>query len=82
MAALNALGRHLALIGFMGAGKTTIGREVARRLGRSLVDLDARVEEVAGQTIEEIFERDGEARVPAARDRALPRGARRSRSRP
>ena len=59
----------------MGAGKTTIGREVARRLGRRLVDLDARVEEAAGATIEEIFERDGEARVPAARDRALPRGS-------
>jgi len=60
-AGLNALGRHLALIGFMGAGKTTIGREVARLLGRPLVDLDARIEEVAGATIEEIFDREGEA---------------------
>src|SRR4051812_21844200 len=42
---LNALGRHVALIGFMGAGKTTIAPEVARRLGRKVVELDA---EIAG----------------------------------
>ncbi len=44
---LNALGRHLALIGFMGAGKTTIAPEVGARLDRKVVELDA---EVAGAT--------------------------------
>ena len=36
--------RHLALVGFMGAGKTTLGAEVARRLGRPFVDLDREIE--------------------------------------
>jgi shikimate kinase / 3-dehydroquinate synthase len=57
--ALNALGRHLALIGFMGAGKTTIGREVAERAGRAFVDTDEEIERRHGR-IPELFER-GEA---------------------
>ncbi|MHB8641357.1 MAG: bifunctional shikimate kinase/3-dehydroquinate synthase [Gaiellaceae bacterium] len=39
--ATHALDRHLVLVGFMGAGKTTVGAEVARRLGRAFVELDA-----------------------------------------
>lgn len=58
--AANALGRHLALAGFMGAGKTTLGEEVARRLRRHFVDLDREIERQAGATIEELFARDGE----------------------
>ena len=38
--AVNALDRHIALVGFMGAGKTTIGLEAARRLGRPFHDVD------------------------------------------
>ncbi len=56
----NALSRHLVLAGFMGVGKTTLGQEVARRLGRTFVDLDAAVEERAGSSVEAIFARDGE----------------------
>jgi len=41
---LNALGRHIALVGFMGAGKTTYGREVASRLGRPFLDLDKAID--------------------------------------
>jgi shikimate kinase/3-dehydroquinate synthase len=41
--ALNALGRHLALVGFMGAGKTTIAPELAARLDRRVVEMDAGV---------------------------------------
>ena len=58
--AANALSRHLALAGFMGAGKTTLGQEVARRLGRRFVDLDVEIERRTGATVEEIFARDGE----------------------
>jgi len=59
--AANALSRHLALAGFMGAGKTTLGTEVARRLGRPFIDLDRVVEREAGVTIDDLFARDGEA---------------------
>src|SRR4051794_40486425 len=58
--AANALGRHLALAGVMGAGKTTLGRDVARRLGRPFLDLDHEIERETGTTIEDIFARDGE----------------------
>lgn len=52
---------HLYLTGFMGSGKTTIGRAVAKRLTKAFVDLDDAVEARAGMTISEIFERHGEA---------------------
>jgi shikimate kinase len=45
----------------MGAGKTTLGRDVARRLGRPFLDLDHEIERETGTTIEDIFARDGEA---------------------
>jgi shikimate kinase/3-dehydroquinate synthase len=57
----HALDRHVALIGFMGVGKTTLGAEVAERLGRRLVDLDREVERSTRQTIPELFEERGEA---------------------
>jgi shikimate kinase len=52
--------RHLALVGFMASGKSTIGRKLARRLGCSFVDTDA---VVAGEhgPIAEVFAREGEA---------------------
>ena len=56
-----ALTKHVALVGFMGAGKTTIGKEVAERIGRPFVDLDRELEGVAGQSIPKLFEEGGEA---------------------
>jgi 3-dehydroquinate synthetase len=56
---IGALGKHLALIGFMGAGKTTAGQEVAERTGRPFVDTDQEIERRHGP-IPELFER-GEA---------------------
>jgi shikimate kinase/3-dehydroquinate synthase len=55
-----ALDRHLALVGFMGAGKTTLGMQVAERLGRRFVDLDREIERGLRQAIPEIFEQRGE----------------------
>ena len=60
MAGSHALGRHLVLVGFMGAGKSTVGAEVARRLGRPFRDVDRDLESVHGP-IGELFEREGEA---------------------
>jgi shikimate kinase/3-dehydroquinate synthase len=56
---VGALGKHLVLIGFMGAGKTTIGREVAERIGRPFIDTDEEIEKRFGP-IPELFEESGE----------------------
>jgi shikimate kinase/3-dehydroquinate synthase len=56
----HALGRHVALVGFMGAGKTTLGALAAVRLGRRFVDLDRELERSMRQTIPELFEQRGE----------------------
>jgi shikimate kinase len=57
--------RLICLIGFMGAGKTTVGALLARQLAWQFVDLDSRIESAAGLRISEIFERLGE---PAFRE--------------
>jgi shikimate kinase len=54
-------GRHLILIGMMATGKTTIGRAVAKRIGRPFIDSDIQIETTTGKTVREIFEQDGEA---------------------
>jgi shikimate kinase/3-dehydroquinate synthase len=56
---VGALGKHLALIGMMGAGKTTVGREVARLTHRPFLDTDAEIENRHGP-IPTIFEERGE----------------------
>ena len=56
-----ALDRHIALIGFMGAGKTTIGAMVAARTGRLFLDLDREIERALRRSIPELFEQQGEA---------------------
>jgi shikimate kinase len=53
---------RIVLTGFMGTGKTVVGRRLAARLGRELLDTDALVERAAGRTVREIFAEDGEAR--------------------
>jgi shikimate kinase/3-dehydroquinate synthase len=57
----NALDRHVALVGFMGAGKSTLGPALAERLGREFVSVDAIVESRSGSSITAIFEDRGEA---------------------
>jgi len=51
----------VTLIGYRGCGKSTVGRQLAQRLGWEFIDTDERIEQQAGCTIREIFERDGEA---------------------
>jgi shikimate kinase len=53
-------GHNIYLIGFMGSGKSTAGKELARILGWSFTDLDKEVEHRAGKTIREIFAHNGE----------------------
>jgi shikimate kinase len=47
--------RHLVLVGLMGVGKTTVGRVLAARLGRELVDSDERIEALTGSTVKQIL---------------------------
>jgi shikimate kinase len=51
----------IVLVGMMGAGKSAVGRRLARRLGRPLLDSDRQVEETTGRTVPEIWRADGEA---------------------
>ncbi len=51
---------NLVLTGFMGTGKSTVGRAVARRLARPFVDMDAEIAACAGKSISKIFAEDGE----------------------
>ena len=59
-AQLNQQMRIIALIGLRGAGKTTIGKKLARRLKLHFVELDDRIEKAAGLTLQNIFEVHGE----------------------
>jgi len=54
-------GPNLYLIGFMGVGKSAVGRNVARQLGFRFVDSDAAIEHAEGRMIREIFATEGEA---------------------
>ena len=56
-----AIGSSIVLVGLMGAGKSCIGRRLATRLGLTFTDADTEIEAAAGCSIEEIFERHGEA---------------------
>lgn len=51
---------HVALVGLPGSGKSTVGRQLARRLGRPFIDTDQVIEQRVGLSIREYFEREGE----------------------
>ncbi|MDR1765043.1 MAG: hypothetical protein LBR77_02910 [Lachnospiraceae bacterium] len=56
-----AAGKNIVLIGFMGSGKTSVGRELSRAHGWETVDLDTEIERMAGMPVRQIFEERGEA---------------------
>jgi len=68
-----SLSRPVVLVGLMGAGKTTIGRRLAKALNWHFVDSDAEIEEAASMSIAEIFEQYGEAEFRAVERRVIAR---------
>ncbi len=60
-----------ALVGMPGSGKSTVGRQLAHRLGVAFVDLDHRLEQVIGTTIRSYFETEGEERFRDLEARVL-----------
>lgn len=54
--------KNIVIIGFMGTGKTTVGRRLARRLKRKFIDTDLEIEKITGKSITQIFARDGATR--------------------
>ena len=66
-------GRSIVLVGMMGAGKSSIGRRLASRLGIPFIDADTEIESAAGMTIPEIFEKHGEPYFRAGEARVIAR---------
>lgn len=62
---------RILLTGFMGAGKTSVGRRLAANLGWPFIDLDEEIEKIAGESVREIFEHVGEGRFREVEARVL-----------
>lgn len=62
---LNTNNRPIALVGLMGCGKSTVGKELSRQTGMPLLDMDTVIEEQIGKSIPEIFSECGEAHFRA-----------------
>ena len=65
------MSKNIALIGFMGTGKTSVGKILAKRLNRPVVDVDLYIEANERKKISEIFEKEGEARFRALEKEAI-----------
>jgi shikimate kinase len=66
-------GRSVVLVGMMGAGKSSVGRRLAARLGVPFVDADSEIEQAAQMSIPEIFAKYGEAAFRSAETRVIGR---------
>lgn len=64
-AAINTHGMPIILIGLMGCGKTTVGKELSKQTGMPLLDMDAVIEEQIGKPVADIFRDEGEAHFRA-----------------
>lgn len=73
MARSSGLTRTVALVGLMGAGKTSIGRRLANHIGARFRDADVEIEEAAGMSIPEIFDAYGEPSFRAGERRVIQR---------
>ena len=65
--------KSIVLVGLMGAGKSTVGRRLARQLGIPFADADREIEAAAGLSVAEIFERHGEAHFRDGERRVIAR---------
>lgn len=63
--------KHLVLVGMMGAGKSSVGRVLARKLARPLLDSDELIEQHTGRTVREIWASDGEEEFRALETETL-----------
>lgn len=73
-AIVRALGRRsVVLVGMMGAGKSSVGRRLAARLGVDFIDADTEIESAAGMTIPEIFAKHGEGYFRSGEARVIAR---------
>ena len=63
--------KNIVLIGFMGTGKTSVGKALAKKLGRPVIDIDRIIEEKEKRKIGDIFKKDGEARFRAIEKEAI-----------
>ncbi len=71
---MNPADVNLYLVGFMGTGKTTVGRAVAQKIGFHLLDSDHEIERLQGKTIPDIFAQDGEPAFRAMERDFIERG--------
>lgn len=71
---MNQTDVNLYLVGFMGTGKSTVGRAVAHKLGFTFVDSDVEIERLQGRTINDIFAQDGEPAFRALEREFIERG--------
>lgn len=65
--------RHIVLVGLMGAGKTSVGKRLAQKLGLAFIDSDHAIEESANMSIPDIFKSLGEAEFRAGERRVIAR---------
>lgn len=65
--------KPIVLVGMMGAGKTSVGRHLAQKLGLPFIDADSEIEAAAQATITEIFEREGESAFRSGERRVIAR---------
>jgi shikimate dehydrogenase len=70
--------RNIALIGMPGCGKSTVGKSLAKAMGRPFADTDERIEETAGKSIPEIFAKEGEEAFRRMETRVLAEAGRKS----
>lgn len=70
--------KNIILIGFMGTGKSVVGRRLAQRIKREFIDTDDEIERLTGKTVAQIFARDGVVRFRSEEELLVKKLARRS----